>query len=472
MTAVTAMEKLRLRCEIEELRDPPPMESIFDALADAPYSCFLDSSLALPRFGRYSFIGFDPHLVLKTRGLECTWARRGGGMSVTRENPFIALRKALTECVVEDNIEHLPPFIGGGMGYLAYELGRYLERLPGRAVDDLRMPELCFAFYDRVVSHDNLAGKTYLVALHPADPAPVLEQARERLAQEPRPLAVGGANGKADFRSNFTRDEYIRAVKKVKDYIYAGDIYQANLTQRFQTETREHPWSLYKRLRRLNSAPFAGYFNAVDGQVCSSSPERFLKGEGRRVETRPIKGTRPRSADSDEDRRLARELMASAKDRAELSMIVDLERNDLGRVCSYGSVQVEEHAVIESYATVHHLVSTVTGDLHPGRDVVDLLRGSFPGGSITGAPKIRSMEIIDELEPTARSVYTGSLGYLGYNGNYDLNIAIRTIIVKDGRAYFQVGGGIVADSVPEDEYQETLDKGKAMFEALSQPETP
>ena len=185
------------------------------------------------------------------------------------------------------------------------------------------------------------------------------------------------------------------------------------------------------------------------------------------METRPIKGTRGRSSDPEEDRRLKEELLASPKDRAELSMIVDLERNDLGRVCEYGSVKVEEHAVIESYATVHHLVSTVVGELHQGRDVVDLLRASFPGGSITGAPKIRAIEIIDELEPTARSVYTGSIGYLGYNGKYDLNIAIRTVIVKGATAYFQVGGGIVADSAPEDEYQETLDKGKAIFKALS-----
>lgn len=223
---------------------------------------------------------------------------------------------------------------------------------------------------------------------------------------------------------------------------------------------------LYRRLRRLNAAPFSAYLNFGPVQVCSSSPERFVRIDGERVETRPIKGTRHRGGDEEEDRRLAEELLASSKDRAELSMIVDLERNDMGRVCSYGSVQVEEHAVIESYATVHHLVSTVAGTLHPGRDVVDLLRASFPGGSITGAPKIRSMEIIDELEPTARSVYTGCIGYLGFDGRADLNIAIRTALVKGQRAYFQVGGGIVADSVPEDEYQETLDKGEAIFHTL------
>lgn len=443
------------------------MEDIFHRIAHAPYACFLDSSLVMERLGRHSFIAFDPHLVLTARGPACRWWRRGEGTSETRENPFGALRRALGEYRLEEKAEGMPPFLGGGMGYLAYELGRRLERLPEKAVDDLGMPELCFAFYDRVLAHDHGSGRTWIAAVHPADPEGVLEEASIRLGAEPPRYASPLEAREERFVSNFSREEYLRAVRKVKDYIIAGDIYQANLSQRFQTQLREHPWTLYRRLRRLNAAPFAAYFNAVDGQVCSSSPERFLAGEGSHVETRPIKGTRPRSTDAEEDRRLAEELLASAKDRAELSMIVDLERNDLGRVCEYGSVEVEEHAVIEHYATVHHLVSTVVGELHPGRDVVDLLKASFPGGSITGAPKIRSMEIIDELEPTARSVYTGSIGYLGYNGKYDLNIAIRTIICRGGNAYFQVGGGIVADSVPEDEYQETLDKGKAIFAALS-----
>jgi len=467
MTILRQQEGLGLRLDAVELADAPAMEEIFHRLAQAPFACFLDSSLVMERLGKYSFIGFDPHLVLTTRGLRCSWWSRGGGVTYTEENPFSALRSALEQYRLEEDTQDLPPFLGGGMGYLAYELGRYVERLPETAVDDLGLPELCFAFYDRVLAHDHRSGKTWLAAVHPDDPGKVLAEARRRLEAEPPEYLASGKAEEARFVSNFTRDEYMEAVRKVKEYIFARDIYQANLSQRFQAPLREHPWTLYRRLRRLNAAPFAAYFNATVGQVCSSSPERFLMGEGSRVETRPIKGTRRRSDDPTEDRRLAEELLASAKDHAELSMIVDLERNDLGRVCEYGSVEVEEYAAIEHYATVHHLVSTVVGQLHPGRDVVDLLKGSFPGGSITGAPKIRSMEIIDELEPTARSVYTGSIGYLGYNGNYDLNIAIRTIIVKGDAAYFQVGGGIVADSVPEDEYQETLDKGKAIFAALS-----
>ncbi|MBC7247971.1 MAG: aminodeoxychorismate synthase component I [Actinobacteria bacterium] len=462
---------VRLRVEARELEDAPPMEDIFHRLAHLPYSCFLDSSLTMERLGRYSFIGFQPFLVLSTRGNRCTWQCGNGVGWITEGNPFAALRSALSAFRMEKDArgsqaKGLPPFTGGGMGYLAYELGRHIERLPGKAVDDLGLPELCFAFYDRVIAHDHAAGDTWLVALHPDNPGTVLEEALRTMQAEPPDYGRKNDPGEVRFASNFTREEYIAAVRRVKEYIYAGDIYQANLSQRFHASLREHPWTMYRRLRRLNAAPFAAYFNAVEGQVCSSSPELFLRGEGRRVETRPIKGTRRRAADPDEDRRLAEELMNSPKDRAELSMIVDLERNDLGRVCSYGSVRVEEHAVIEHYATVHHLVSTVAGELHPDRDVVDLLKATFPGGSITGAPKIRSMEIIDELEPTARSVYTGSIGYLGFNGNYDLNIAIRTVIVRNGVAYFQVGGGIVADSVPEDEYQETLDKGKAIFASL------
>ena len=289
----------------------------------------------------------------------------------------------------------------------------------------------------------------------------------QRLQTIPRKPTWNNGGGKTEFSSNFTHEEYIAAVKRIKEYIVAGDIYQVNLTQRFTCGLKRHPWEMYRRLRRINAAPFSAYLNFGDGHVCSSSPERFLKVEGNRVETRPIKGTRHRSSDPREDLRLQEELLASRKDRAELSMIVDLLRNDLGRVCEYGSVKVEEHAVLESYATVHHLVSTVTGTLHAGQDQADLLRATLPGGSITGAPKIRAMQIIDELEPTRRSVYTGSLGYFSFGGAVDTNIAIRTFIVKGGRGYFQVGGGIVADSSPQDEFEETLHKGKALFETLS-----
>jgi para-aminobenzoate synthetase component 1 len=255
-------------------------------------------------------------------------------------------------------------------------------------------------------------------------------------------------------------------VRRTIDYIAAGDIFQANISQRLSSEIATSPWTLYRRLRAINPAPFAAYLDCGDPIIVSASPERFLRVTGRRVETRPIKGTRPRGRTPFDDRRLASELLASAKDRAEHVMIVDLERNDLGRVCKYGSVRVSELAALETYATVFHLTSTVNGRLLPGKTPVDLLRASFPGGSITGAPKVRAMEIIDELEPTTRGVYTGGIGYLSFTGDVDLNIVIRTFVITGGRAYFQVGGGIVADSDPEAEYQETLDKAKALIEAL------
>lgn len=445
------------------------MEDLCHRVAHMPYTAWLDTSLPVAGLGRFSFLGFEPFLVLTSHGRECSLSRRSGRTETVEADPFTVLRDIL-QSHQQHSLAGLPPFLGGGIGYLAYELGRLIERLPGQAVDDLGLPEMAFAFYDQVVAHDHSSGKTWLVTSTASgedlDLQEQWDRARELLAAEPPSYGQTAAASEVNFACGFTRPDYLEAVRRVKEYIVAGDIYQANLSQRFSAPISEHPWMLYRRLRRLNAAPFSAYLNFGPVQVCSSSPERFVRIDGERVETRPIKGTRHRGGDEEEDRRLAEELLASSKDRAELSMIVDLERNDMGRVCSYGSVQVEEHAVIESYATVHHLVSTVAGTLHPGRDVVDLLRASFPGGSITGAPKIRSMEIIDELEPTARSVYTGCIGYLGFDGRADLNIAIRTALVKGQRAYFQVGGGIVADSVPEDEYQETLDKGEAIFHTL------
>ena len=276
MSLVGEVERIRLRCEIEELAEAPGMEEIFDRLAGRPYSCFLDSSLTMDRLGRYSFIGFDPHLVLTTRGCDCRWWRREGGPAATVENPLLALRRALDERVIDEGLPGLAPFLGGGMGYLSYELGRYIERLPGKAVDDLALPELCFAFYDRILTHDHTTGKIYLAALHQDNPGKVIEEARRELTRVIPEYPTGDIKTRPSFLSNFSRDQYIEAVKKVKEYIYAGDIYQANLTQRFEVELKEHPWTLYRRLRRLNAAPFSAYFNAVEAQICSSSPERYL----------------------------------------------------------------------------------------------------------------------------------------------------------------------------------------------------
>jgi para-aminobenzoate synthetase component 1 len=271
---------------------------------------------------------------------------------------------------------------------------------------------------------------------------------------------------KITLKSNFTPEEYMKAVNRVREYIAAGDVFQVNLSQRFEADLKIPPYELYKRLRTVNPAPFASYLNFSGVAIVSASPERFLKVQSDLVETRPIKGTRPRGRDSVEDKCLAQELTHSTKDRAENMMIVDLERNDLGRVCRYGTVKVTELAILETFPTVFHLTSTVVGRLRRGKSNIDLLKATFPGGSITGAPKVRAMEIIDELEPTKRSVYTGSIGYLGFNEDMDINIVIRTFLIKEGKAYFQVGGGIIYDSDPEAEYMETLDKARALIRAL------
>jgi para-aminobenzoate synthetase component 1 len=323
------------------------------------------------------------------------------------------------------------------------------------------VPEFILCLYDRALVFDHQANVTHFVG-------PLGSR-----APQPAPPGSGGTDTMpemdgAALTSNFRRDEYLEAVQRVKDYIAAGDIFQANLSQRFEGPCAAPGLAVYERLRAVNPAPFAAYLQYPDFEIISSSPERFLLVEGDRVTTRPIKGTRPRlEGDGAFNRRMRQELLGSAKDHAELAMIVDLERNDLGRVCRYGTVRVSEHAVLETYPTVYHLVSTVEGLLYrQAHDEFSLIRAAFPGGSITGAPKIRAMEIIEELEPHARSVYTGSLGYISFHGRMDLNIVIRTMLKIGGRIYMHVGGGIVADSDPALEYCETLHKGKALFQAV------
>ena len=297
-----------------------------------------------------------------------------------------------------------------------------------------------------------------------------LKEFKARLAKMPAPATRAGFGpvpGKMTLKGNFTHESYVNAVARARQYIIDGDIFEVNISQRFQTMLTIPPWELYLRLRNINPAPFAAYLDFGDVTVVSSSPERFLRVEGDYVETRPIKGTVRRGRTPEEDSERVSELLGSIKDHAENMMIVDLERNDLGRICRYGTVKVTELAILETFPTVHHLTSTVVGRLREGKTAMDLLKVAFPGGSITGAPKIRSMEIIDELEPTRRSVYTGSIGYFGFNSNMDTNIVIRTFIIKGNKAYFQVGGAVVYDSDPEAEYRETIDKGRALINALN-----
>jgi para-aminobenzoate synthetase component 1 len=460
---------------VEEIHTPLDASRCFEAFAERPFSFFLDSGMDPGKLGRYSFMGSDPFLVLRSQGNKV--ALISGGLEEVRwGNPFDMLGELL-EIYSLDGSDSGLPFIGGAVGYFSYDLCHFIERLPSTAVNDLNLPECYLALYDAVVVFDHLEGKAYLVATGFPETA---ESRRQRRAEAklrdlkswvencPPPSAaeVTAVGEDMVLKSNFSHEGYLQAVATAREYICAGDIFEVNLSQRFETALPVPPYELYKRLRRINPAPFANYFNFEGVCIVGASPERFLKVRGDRVETRPIKGTRPRGKSPEEDRALAQELLASVKDRAENMMIVDLERNDIGRVCRYGTVRVTELAILETYPTVFHLTSTVVGRLSEGKGRIDLLKATFPGGSITGAPKVRSMEIIDELEPTRRSVYTGSLGYLSFGGDMDLDIVIRTMIIKGNRAYFQMGGAIVYDSEPEAEYIETLDKGRALIEAL------
>ena len=473
---------------IEEVFTPLTAREAFDLIKDRPYSFFLDSGMDPQRLGRYSFLGSEPFLVMSSRASEITLVR-GRERTVQDGNPFDTMGKLLEECRL-DPCPAPVPFLGGAVGYFGYDLCHFVERLPSTAIDDLRVPESCFAFYDVIMAFDHLEEKAYLVAtgFPEMEEGQRLRRARMRLEDMKSWLLAASSSQVAShtpgkklgegelqparenkeivLESNFTSEGYMIAVNRVREYIAAGDVFQVNLSQRFEADLEIPSYELYKRLRTINPAPFASYLHFPDVAVVSASPERFLKVRGDLVETRPIKGTRPRGRNHVEDERLTHELTHSAKDRAENMMIVDLERNDLGRVCRYGTVKVTELAILETFPTVFHLTSTVMGRLRRGTSNIDLLKATFPGGSITGAPKVRAMEIIDELEPTRRSVYTGSIGYLGFNEDMDINIVIRTFLIKEGKAYFQAGGGIIYDSDPEAEYMETLDKAKALIQAL------
>lgn len=462
---------------IEELPFHLPPIQVFEAFKDRPWSFFLDSGMDPEKLGRFAFIGSDPFLVLTSKGKSITVTRENS-TEVVEGNPFNAIGELLGQYSFEKT-ESPVPLLGGAVGYFSYDLCHFIEKLPSTTCDDLQLPECCLGFYDAIVAFDLLARKSYIVATgfpereehkrsgRSQERASELKALVYRAAYLKPPDSPGGSSPAGiTLKSNFSKKDYLKAVEKAREYIISGDIFQVNLSQRFETDLTGSPYELYKRLRSVNPAPFACYLNFRDVTIVSASPERFLRLTGDRVETRPIKGTRPRGKTLAEDEALARELLTSIKDRAENIMIVDLERNDLGRVCQFGTVRVTERAILETYPTVFHLTSTVVGKLKPGKNYIDLLKASFPGGSITGAPKVRSMEIIDELEPTRRSVYTGSIGYLGFNGDMDLNIAIRTFLVKNKKAYFQVGGGIVYDSNPEAEYRETLDKARALIQSL------
>lgn len=444
----------------EKLPYRPDSTSLVAGLRGLGWLAFLDSG---GRGSGIDVIAADPAVRLVTRGPVTRIIGRDGEQ-VSSDDPFALVREALGDR--GGSLTHLP-FEGGAIGYFGYDLGRRIERLPASASDVDGLPEMRIGIHDWAVVVDHEACETWLVG-----------RGRERRTRERWDDLVARLSADRDDTSlafeatggvvaSLDEALYGERFDRIQDYIRDGDCYQVNFALRFEVPVRGDPWHGYLALRARNPSPFGAYLGYGDFAILSLSPERFLRLRGRHVETQPIKGTRPRGATAEQDARLKAELVASTKDRAENLMIVDLLRNDLGRVCRPGSIHVSRLFDVESFATVHHLVSAVTGELRDNEDAPGLLRACFPGGSITGAPKIRAMEIIEELEPYRRGVYCGAIGYIGFNGDMDTSIAIRTLVTKEGRAWFWAGGGIVADSRRDAEFQECLDKAGFFLEHFS-----
>jgi para-aminobenzoate synthetase component 1 len=439
-------------------------------LAHRPNLTFLDSAASHQTHGRYSYVACDPFSSYMVAN-----GRASCGGEILDGDPWKALR-ALLAAYPQKHLPDLPPFQGGAAGYFAYDLNTTLERLPSPAIAGQGLPQSILHLYDVVIGHDHRDQRCWIFSTGwpEQDPARRSERARQRAnefaALLVRPeLAVNNSHSKTEvWHSNFTREHYIEAVQCVIDLIMAGDIFQANIAQRFTAKLSAtfDPLTFYGHLRLLNPAPFAALLLYGKLTIASSSPERFLKLQGSRVEARPIKGTIARSADLEEDQRRAAFLSASEKDRAENIMIVDLLRSDLSRVCTADSIDIPALCNLESYASVHHLVSVIAGILAREHDAVSLLQACFPGGSVTGVPKIRAMEVITEIERVAREAYCGAIGFIGFNGCMDTNLAIRTVTINDGHAVFHAGGGITALSEPKAEYEETLAKAQRIFDAF------
>ena len=443
-----------LTCSVHPLPYLANPADYFAVIRHAPGAVLLDSGRPTADRGRYDLMSAWPEAEL----------------TLQPDEPGRDFLQRLRDSLQQLGNASLPgefelPFAGGLIGYLSYDFGRQLEQLPTHAKDDLHLPDARLGLYAWALITDHQAATSQLV-FHPS-----LETAeRERLTllfSQPAPQHHGAFSLKQPMQADISASQYQQALSKIHDYIQAGDCYQVNYTQRFSAQCEGDAWSAYCALRLACPTPFSGFMSLPDDNaILSLSPERFVRVSHNQVETRPIKGTRPRGRNSAEDAANAAELLASPKDRAENLMIVDLLRNDLGRTCRTGSVRVPQLFTLESYPNVHHLVSSVVGELADGKDALDLIGDSFPGGSITGAPKIRAMQIIDELEPTRRSIYCGSLLYLDVRGEMDSSIAIRSLLVKDGRVSCWGGGGIVADSVWQDEYQESITKVKVLLDTL------
>jgi para-aminobenzoate synthetase component I len=470
-----------MRPLIQEVATVHTPESLVETLRGAAGVVLLRTAQFDLPSARYSLVAANPFLIFRSQGSRCeSWSPDlPAARQVQFGNPWHLLDALMSRCEMLDEVD-LPFPLGGAFGYWGYDLKNFTEpKLPRRAVNDLELPDCHVGFYDSLVVFDHHLGRVSLIATGmgaDGSRSEIRAQAglafwREHLS-DPLPKAAGGAAMGLDLvagllHANLSRSQFLAAVEQAQRYIRTGDIYQVNLSQRLSVPVGLSGWELFQKLTEVSPAPFAAYLDCGDFQMASSSPEQFLRLSGSHIVTRPIKGTRPRDADLARDAQLAWELQTSAKERAELVMITDLLRNDLGRVCEYGSVQTPDLARLEKFAQVQHLVSTVEGRLRPDVTHFAAFASCFPGGSITGAPKFRAMEIIDELEPVTRGPYCGSIGYLGFNRESQVNIAIRTAVCREGMAYFSVGAGIVADSQPEAEYEETLAKAAGFLVALN-----
>lgn len=444
--------------KIQKLEPYIPIQDIHGVFQNEKDTVFLDSSLQ-NKLGRYSIIGLYPYLKLV----------KGEVFTVNGKPSHVTFEQFMRNYLRENREENTTglPIISGAIGYFSYDYGRKKEGVKAKDPMETDIPDCILNFYDVFIIEDHEKKEVTLAANGKLKDSGIrLEELKKSIFNGIRIERATGEKKAIEVIPNFQKEEYLKAIDDMIRYIIEGDIYIANMTQRLTIKSGKSPYEVFRKLRGNNPAPFGGYLNYGDFQVICASPERFLQMKKGHVETRPIKGTRKRGSTPEEDQMLKEELAASEKDKSELLMIVDLERNDLNRVCRHGSVQVTELFTVEEYATVFHLVSNITGDLKPGMTVMDLIEAAFPGGSITGAPKLRAMEIIDELEHGRRGLYTGSIGYLTLDGDCDFNIVIRTAVHKDGVYHLGVGGGITYESELEFEYEETLQKAKAVLEAL------
>ncbi len=469
----------------EILADMETPVSAFTKVGMGKYAYLLESVEGGEKLGRYSFLSSSPALIFESKGRKVTLSLRAPVMRQVKEtdNPLEELKKIMQKYKPVE-VEGLPRFYGGAVGYIGYDMVKFIEDIPSTNPDDLDLPDCKFIFTDNLLIFDHVAHTIKVVSCVHLDrkrgdlkllyneACRKIEKLITELRKKPkkRPKVRRLKSSKIVPESNFTRNGFERIVERAKEYIRAGDIIQTVLSQRLKTKVSAHPFDIYRALRVINPSPYMYYLSLGGMNLVGSSPEILVRQEGRSVEVRPIAGTRPRGKDEFEDKKLERELLKSSKERAEHLMLVDLGRNDIGRVCEYGSVKVPELMVIERYSHVMHIVSGVVGKLRRGMDSFDVLRACFPAGTVSGAPKVRAMEIIEELENLRRGPYAGAVGYFSFQGNMDMAITIRTILIKGREAFLQAGAGIVADSIPKNEYEETINKAKALCEAIEMAE--